>query len=244
MLKDHEQHSGSDRYDTGKMRNYRLVQDLCREHRVVEVTLTILLHLLNEDIPDAAPKLDLADYGPARVLTASFFRPGPSSNPNLDANHPNLDAHDFDGSGVTRHAHHDGFLPPKPPDLQAGIPSAEFRAMHIDNVHAPREAEGEDVDGPAPAKNPPFKHSATSEVSFSSTVYSSVDHSDMYDHFSIGDEVVVMKEEMNDGVMVKSTVYGETATVMVPDWNGMVKVKVLSGVHAGETKSYQPKFLG
>ena len=61
--------------------------------------------------------------------------------------------------------------------------------------------------------------------------------------YNEGDVVVVVKEELKDGALVKSTVFGDSATVEEPDWNGLVKVKILTGKHTGETKSYLPKFL-
>jgi hypothetical protein len=61
--------------------------------------------------------------------------------------------------------------------------------------------------------------------------------------YSKGDVVVVVKQELKDGALVKSTVFGESATVEEPDWNGLVKVNILTGKHTGETKSYLAKFL-
>ena len=72
---------------------------------------------------------------------------------------------------------------------------------------------------------------ATSEVSLASTT--------VFDHFNEGDIVVVVKEEMEDGIVKRSTVFGESACVMNPDWNGMVKVKITTGAFVNEIKAYR-----
>ena len=66
---------------------------------------------------------------------------------------------------------------------------------------------------------------------------------EIHDAFSQNDVVVVSKEELTDGVLVKSSVFGESAKVQDPNWNGLVKVEILTGAHKGETKSYLPKYL-
>ena len=52
--------------------------------------------------------------------------------------------------------------------------------------------------------------------------------------FVENEEVIVVK--IKDGV--KSKVFGQTVVVTVPDWHGMVKIRVKTGPHKGEIKSY------
>jgi len=59
----------------------------------------------------------------------------------------------------------------------------------------------------------------------------------------VGDSVVIVKEGIKEGKLVKSTVYGETATVTDADWNGVCKVKIMSGKQKGVAKSYKRDFL-
>jgi len=61
--------------------------------------------------------------------------------------------------------------------------------------------------------------------------------------FAVGERVIILKEEMKEGELVKSTVYGETATVVDPDWNGMVKLQIVTGEQTGVIKSYKAEFL-
>mmetsp|Transcript_44691 Transcript_44691/g.121778 ORF Transcript_44691/g.121778 Transcript_44691/m.121778 type:complete len:193 (-) Transcript_44691:610-1188(-) len=64
------------------------------------------------------------------------------------------------------------------------------------------------------------------------------------DHYSVGDEVVILKEDIVDGHVVKSPFFGETATVTDPDWEtNECKVLITSGDQKGETKSYKPEDL-
>ena len=42
---------------------------------------------------------------------------------------------------------------------------------------------------------------------------------------------------------MKSIIYGETAVVIDPDWHGVVKIRVKTGPHTGEVKSYGPEHL-
>ena len=48
--------------------------------------------------------------------------------------------------------------------------------------------------------------------------------------------MVVVKEEEKDGKRTKSVVYGQSASVIDPNWNNMCKVKIMTGEQAGETK--------
>ena len=61
----------------------------------------------------------------------------------------------------------------------------------------------------------------------------------------MGAAVVVVKpgKKGADGQKTKSRCYGETALVNDDNWNGMCKVEITSGPHAGQIKSYQAYHL-